>query len=253
MIQSRMRINLMGTQGFTLVELLVVMAIIAALAASLLPVLTAAKCRAKRTACLNNLRQINLGIRLYSDESNDKSPSAGSQSTNAILYGYKKLMQGYAGLNGAPSRQDKLFACPADTFYYGFGPKVGEVSFQRFSQHDQIWSDYSSYTFNGNGFTNLPPPHHGAAVAGIGGRKLSSIAHPAKTILIAEAPAFMPYSWHEPKRPIANSRSCFFNNARDMVSFVDGHVSYIKMYWDTKSLSLAYNPPAGYDYQWSGD
>jgi hypothetical protein len=41
----------------------------------------------------------------------------------------------------------------------------------------------------------------------------------------------------------------------DMVSFVDGHVSYIKMYWDGDigSLSLAYNPPTGYGYQWSGD
>ena len=88
---------------------------------------------------------------------------------------------------------------------------------------------------------------------GISGRNLSSIKHPANTILIAEAPAFIPYSWHDPKRPIANPKSCFFNNAMDIVSFADRHVSYIKMYWDTKSLSLAYNPPAGYDYQWSGD
>lgn len=243
----------MGAKGFTLVELLVALAVIAALAALVLPVLSAAKNKARRTACLNNLRQIDLGTRLYSDESNDKSPSAGSQWTNGVLYGYKKLMQSYVGLNGVPSRQDKLFACPADTFYYGYGPKVGQVSFEPLSQHDQVWSDYSSYTFNGNQFTNLPPPHHGAAVPGIGGRKLSAIAHPAKTVLIAEAPAFIPYSWHEPKRPIANPKSCFFNNARDMVSFVDGHVSYIKMYWDTRSLSLAYNPPTGYDYQWSGD
>ncbi len=251
-----MRTNFMGAKGFTLVELLVVIAIIAALAALVLPVLSAAKNRTKRTACLNNLRQINLGIRLYSEESNDKLPIAGSQPTNGILYSYKKLMRGYVGLNGVPSRQDKLFACPADTFYYGYGPKVGQVSFEPISQHDQVFSDYSSYPFNGNGFTNLPPPDHGAAVLGIRGRKLSAIAHPAKTILVSEAPALHPYSWHEPKRPIAaNLQSCFFNNAMDMVSFVDGHVSYIKMYWDgdIQSLSLAYNPPAGYDYQWSGD
>lgn len=70
----------MGTKGFTLVELLVVMAIIAALAALVLPVLSAAKKRAKRMTCLNNLRQINLGIRLYSEESNDKLPSAGYEA-----------------------------------------------------------------------------------------------------------------------------------------------------------------------------
>lgn len=256
-----MRTNLTSAKGFTLVELLVTIAIMGTLAALLLPVLSAAKNRARRTTCLNNLRQINLGIRLYSDESNDKLPSAGSQLTNvytvnSILYSYKELMQGYVGLNGEPSPQDKLFACPADTFYYGYGPKVGQVGIEPISQHDQAWSHYSSYLFNGNGFTNPPAPYHGAAVLGIRGRKLSAIGHPAKTILVAEGPALEPYSWHDPKRPIAaNLQSCFFNNARDIVSFVDGHVSYIQMYWngDIQSFSMAYNPPAGYDYQWSGD
>lgn len=250
-VHADMGTRLTSAKGFTLIELLVTVAIIGILAALLLPVLSAAKNRARRTTCLNNLRQINVGIRLYSDEWSDKLPSVRSQQTNAILYAYKKLIRSYVGGGSVPSPQDELFACPSDTFYYGSDGR-GDVSFELTSQHVQGWSDNSSYAFNGNQFTNLPQ-HQVAAVLGISGRKASSIKHPANTILVAEGPALDPYSWHEPKLPIGDPKSGLFTNAMDMVSFVDGHVSYIKMYWDGKSLSLAYNPPAGYDYQRSGD
>ena len=61
-------------RAFTLIELLVVIAIIAILASLLLPVLSSAKEKGSRTACVGHLHQIGLGLRMYADDNKDKLP-----------------------------------------------------------------------------------------------------------------------------------------------------------------------------------
>ena len=243
-------------RAFTLTELLVVIAVIGILAALLFPALSGAKARAQRTTCLNNLKQINLGIHLYAGDNGDTLPAmsnaaGGVVTTNHWGIIYKEIMKSYVGLNGASSSQDKIFACPADTFYYDYP----SLAYEGQSAHNQSGTDYSSYAFNGgNASPNKPPAFlNEATFPGVSGLKLASITYPVKTILVAEIPAFFPWSWHQPQRlPVGKYG---INDAENVVSFADGHVSYIRICWNAKldMTTCGYNPPTGYDYKWSGD
>ena len=232
--------------------MLVVIAIIGILAALLFPALASAKSYAKRTTCLNNLKQINLGVHMYADDHDNVLTLVSTNHSPNIWTDYKSWMKSYVGLHGASSPWDTLFACPSDTFYY---TEAYADSYVSQSRHYQANYDYSSYVFNAGNirddypFTNEFP--------GIAGRKLTAIKSPTRTVLVTEWPALVPYSWHQPVR--LPSGVTGVDNSRSVVSFVDGHVNYIKLYWDAKNVAVShdqawqYDPPGRYDYQWSGD
>ena len=77
---------MMNKNKFTLIELLVVIAIIGILASLLLPALSMAREEARRTACMNMLKQIGLANHMYADSSDDWCIPAGQWSSSRCAF-----------------------------------------------------------------------------------------------------------------------------------------------------------------------
>lgn len=246
-----------GVPGFTLVELLVVVGTIAVLASMLMPVIHRAKATAGRTTCLNNLRQINLTLRMYWDEQNGFDPAMLPVPASPLTQSaHRDAVRNYLGVTDKSSPANKLFVCPADRFCYDNNVSKEAPMLVLYADHGwnrRPWADGWSYWLNG--VYTMTNTGIGTTHPAIAGRSLGSIKDPAKTVLLAEGSAFYSWSWHTPKKNLKEA-PYYFKDARNMVSFVDGHVAYIRVFFDAPRgwpWAWMYDPPAGYDYKWSAD
>lgn len=162
------------------------------------------------------------GSRRASAGARSTPPSGGSQPA-------------VAGLTGPSSSKDKVFACPSDRGY-------GEVSETPVPFHSSKKHNFTSYVLNS---VNLP------GVPSIAGWQTSAVKDPSRTLLTMEWTAHAPLSWHRSRTRHENAP--FYNDADNVVGFVDGHVSFIKIYYDGMNAAYTRDPIGGYEYKYSGD
>ncbi len=98
-------------RGFTLIELLVVIAIIAILAAILFPVFAQAREKARQTSCLSNVKQIGLGISMYTQDYDELLPIQNGDYQNFLVTldtqpNWPKLTLPY-------TKNSQIFVCPS--------------------------------------------------------------------------------------------------------------------------------------------
>ena len=221
--------------GFTLTELLVSLAMVSVLAALIVPIAVKARANSRLAQCRANLQQVNRAVLLYAEDHNHTLPLLDPSPPPGGRWHYKEQVKSFAGLTGPSSPQDKVFACPNDR---GYGEDAEQpVPFCRSSKYD-----YTSYVFNG---VNLP------GIPNIAGWEVSPIKQPQRTLLVMEWTAHAPLSWHKSRTGRANTP--FYNNAESVAGFVDGHVNFIRIYYDGFNAAYTRDPIGGYDYKYSGD
>jgi prepilin-type N-terminal cleavage/methylation domain-containing protein len=217
--------------GFTLTDLLVVVAVVSVVAAIVVGRAASMREKAGLVRCTGNLQQVARAVLAYCNDHNQTLPGADATAPNNLWWWYKEPVKGYLGLTGPSSANDLVFACPSDRGYSD--PMPFRLS-PRF--------DYGSYVFNGVTLPGLP---------NVAGWPLSSVKNSQRTLLVMEWTAHAPLSWHKSKTGADNMP--FYCDAQSVVGFVDGHVSFCKIYYDGFNAAYTRDPIPGYEYQYSGN
>jgi prepilin-type N-terminal cleavage/methylation domain-containing protein/prepilin-type processing-associated H-X9-DG protein len=171
--------------AFTLIELLIVVAIISLLAAILFPVFNRARENARRTACQSNLRQMGLATLQYCQDYDDVLPGESTSDQPVPLTGNR--VQLWMDLIYPYIKNQQVFMCPNDL---GQAPN-GLPSVYRYATNRTVAPEngygYGSYGINRAYSNQRSYAHPPAADYRYGPTKLSRLPVPAATIWITDS------------------------------------------------------------------
>ena len=174
-------------QGFTLVELLVVIGIIAVLIAVLLPVLSKARETANRTVCLSNVRQLYSAILFYCKDNKNYFPTCAHEEDGVAYVQYPDdwiWWQANRNLDDSPiakyvgrgEQLKKLLRCPSDTML----PRIPKAQRCPYSYGINRWVGLNFKPYGGPRSTNW------SSTMVSNGSKINQWRNPSKKILLCE-------------------------------------------------------------------
>lgn len=202
-------------QGFTLTELLIVIAIISVLASLLAPALQNALNAANKTSCANNLHGTFMGLRLYADDYADLIPQDWAS--------YPSIPNGYMGYNDWLHRLVYNTYIPGGfTLNWGAGHSRGHSSVCPSREVGDFRTSYGGFALNNYG----PSWNPGVSWANY---RLRSFRHPGKKVVISEGGSFTNAVFVS---MTANGQSVAAYRHKDTMNaaFVDGHIDTFNEY-----------------------
>jgi prepilin-type N-terminal cleavage/methylation domain-containing protein/prepilin-type processing-associated H-X9-DG protein len=227
--------------GFTLVELMVVIVVIAIMAAITLPALNKAKEQGKATVCRSNMKQIALGFLMYADENEDLLPWPGGLPDRAVNSKHYSYDWCYGGQNTLDPNLASTWAVPG----FGFNAECGSVfpyvlSQPRMEYDSEFKERYDVYrcpssgnlgealrvNYAANGWMDPGKPFGTSGKVGTKGVMMTSIIDPArKVLLVNESPTR--YTLSPAFQPENLNRIAQLHLGRVNVAYADGHMESI--------------------------